>query len=82
MRLADDLSCAELVELVTAYLDGSLTPHDSTRFEQHINTCEGCSNHLAQMRRTIETVGRLAPESLDGDAERDLLAAFRTWKQP
>lgn len=80
MRLADDLSCVELVELVTSYLEGRLSPAESTRFEEHVNLCQGCANHLAQMRRTIEAVGRLEPESLHEDAERDLLQAFRAWK--
>ena len=80
MRLADDLSCAELVELVTRYLDGALPDDEATRFEEHLAVCEGCSNHLSQMRATVRAVGRLTESDLDEGAAADLLAAFRSWK--
>jgi anti-sigma factor RsiW len=76
----NELSCKELVELVTEYLEGALPPNERLRFEQHVQACEGCSAHLGQMRRTIELLGQLSEEALSPAAERELLAAFRTWK--
>lgn len=74
------LTCEELVELVTEYLEGALAPADATRFEEHVMTCPPCNSHLDQMRRTIETVGRLKADNLEPSVEHDLLEAFRTWK--
>ena len=59
MKLADDLTCAELVELVTGYLDGALSARDRERFEEHLVLCRGCDIHLSQMRATLGAVGRL-----------------------
>jgi anti-sigma factor RsiW len=73
------LSCRELVELVTAYLEGALAPEDAARFEQHISGCDGCSAYLEQMRATIRLAGRLTPEAVPPEAERALLSAFRSW---
>lgn len=75
------MTCKELVELVTEYLEGSLPAEDLARFEEHVVSCPPCHVHLRQMRQTIETVGRIPEESLSSDAEHDLLEAFRSWKR-
>ena len=77
MRLAEDLSCAELVELVTDYLEGALAERDRERFEEHIVFCAGCENYLEQMRATIRLAGRIEPESLSPELCDELAAAFR-----
>lgn len=76
----EQLSCRELVELVTDYLEGALSDSDRQRFEAHIGLCDGCNVYLEQMRQTIELVGRLPPESVSPEAERRLLEAFRGWR--
>jgi anti-sigma factor RsiW len=76
-----DLTCQELVELVTEYLENALPPHDRDRFEEHLTTCPPCQSHLTQVRETIRIVGSLSTESLSAQAERDLLQAFRGWKR-
>lgn len=81
MKLEDDLTCKELVELVTAYHEGALCARDRQRFEEHVVFCDGCASYLDGMRRTIEVTGRLTEEDLLPEMERDLLAAFRDWRR-
>jgi predicted anti-sigma-YlaC factor YlaD len=81
LKLSEDLTCAELVELVTDYLEGGLVARDRERFEEHIVFCRGCSNHFEQMRATIVLTGRLTVEEVTPEAEAGLLAAFRGWKE-
>ena len=81
MKLSDDLTCAELVELVTDYFEGALSARDRERFEQHVVFCGGCSNYLDQMRRTVELTGRLTEADVSPEARDALLASFRTWKE-
>jgi anti-sigma factor RsiW len=76
----EQLSCQELVELVTDYLEGALSEEERLRFEDHIGRCGACTIYLEQMRQTITLLGHLAPESLAPDAERELLEAFRGWR--
>ena len=76
----EQLSCRELVELVTDYLEGALSEEERLRFDEHIGICEGCRIYLEQMRQTIVVAGRLSEESLAPDAERELLDAFRGWR--
>ena len=80
MRLADDLTCKELVELVTGYLDGALDEHDKERFEEHLVICRGCDVHLSQMRATLGVVGRLTEDDVGPGSAGTLLEVFRTWK--
>ena len=76
----EQLSCQELVELVTDYLEGALSPGEAARFDDHIGRCTGCAAYLEQIRQTIALTGRLTPESLSPEAERELLEAFRGWR--
>jgi hypothetical protein len=76
----EQLSCQELVELVTDYLEGALSEDDRARFERHISPCDGCRIYVEQMRQTIEVVGRLSVDALTPEAERDLLEAFSGWR--
>ena len=79
MRLDRELSCAKLVELVTDYLEQSLTVRDAERFEEHIVFCDGCSTYLEQMRATIAVSGRLREREVPTELEERLLEAFRGW---
>lgn len=74
------LSCKEVVELVTAYLEGALSRRDRKRFERHIAGCDACTAYLEQMRITIRTVGTITEDDLSPETKGELVAAFRTWK--
>jgi anti-sigma factor RsiW len=74
------LSCKELVELVTDYLEGALDEATRTRFEEHIATCDGCTEYVEQMRETIRLVGHVDETQLSPQARTKLLAAFDDWK--
>ena len=75
------LSCQELVELVTDYLEGALDERDRRAFDAHLAACEGCTEYLEQMRTTIRLVGTLTPNDLTQTAETVLLQAFQDWKR-
>ncbi|HYX75733.1 MAG TPA: zf-HC2 domain-containing protein [Gaiellaceae bacterium] len=79
-RTLEQLSCQELVELVTDYLEGALSAADESRFEAHISTCDGCNVYLEQFRQTIRLTGTLSVGELSPEAERALLDALRGWR--
>jgi anti-sigma factor RsiW len=79
--LANDVACQELVETVTAYLEGMLSAAERASFEAHLAACAGCRTYLDQMRRTIAAVGTLSEDSLSLSDRERLLGLFRTWKQ-
>jgi len=82
MRLDRELTCAQLVELVTDYLEQSLPVRDMERFEEHLAFCGGCAAYLEQMRTTIVVAGRLRERDLPPELEEQLLEAFRGWSTP
>ncbi len=75
-----NLTCEELVELVTDYLDGAMDRDTEGRFVLHATSCQGCETYLAQFRETVSAIGSLPPESLDPKIRHDLLTAFRGWR--
>lgn len=79
MRLDRELTCAEVVEVITDYLERRMPAHDRERFEEHLSFCDGCATYLEQMRATIAATGRLRLEDFPTSLEERLLSAFRDW---
>jgi len=73
------IACQELVELVTAYLDGALTRADRARFEAHLDGCEDCTAYVQQFEQAIRAL-EATPGEEPAPAEVDaLLTVFRGW---
>ena len=73
----DELVCAEVVELVSDYLDGSLPEPEARRVAEHLDACPGCEAYFEQVRATTEGLGRVPPDTLPRDVRANLLDAFR-----
>lgn len=74
------MSCKELVEVVSDYLEGTMDAGDCLRFETHLLECPYCVTYLDQMRETIAALGELTEESISAEARGELLEAFRGWR--
>ncbi len=75
-----DLSCRELVELVTDYVEDALPTAERERFEAHLADCEGCDAYVEQVRATIRVAGRAA--ALEEPPETaTLLLMFREFRR-
>ncbi|MET0235127.1 MAG: zf-HC2 domain-containing protein [Kibdelosporangium sp.] len=72
-----DLSCAELVELVTDFLEGTLDHDTEGRFVEHLGWCDGCGPYLEQIRQTVNALGELPDETVSSEVRDALLDAFR-----
>jgi anti-sigma factor RsiW len=79
-RRERDLVCQQAVELVTDYIEGSLSRADRRRFEAHLSSCPHCTAYLAQMRSTIELTGRLRSEDLPSQVSEELLGLYAQWR--
>jgi predicted anti-sigma-YlaC factor YlaD len=80
--MAEHVTCQEVVELVSDYLDQALSAEEASLFEQHVNFCDGCDWYLDQMRSTVATVGRVTEQDVPDETREKLLAAFREWRRP
>jgi anti-sigma factor RsiW len=72
-----EISCQEIVELVTEYLEDTLPRGERRAFEEHLAGCPHCTNYLDQMRETMQLTGRLTEEALEPELRTKLLEAFR-----
>jgi predicted anti-sigma-YlaC factor YlaD len=77
---SDELTCREVVEIVTDYLEGALSPEDHVRFDAHLSGCDGCTSYLDQMRETIRLTGMLTEDQIPEAQRERLRLAFRDWK--
>ena len=74
------LVCRDAVALMGDYLDGRLSQRDVERLEGHLSACPHCSEYLAQLRVTIDALGRAEPEALTDDALDELVSVYRQWR--
>jgi anti-sigma factor RsiW len=75
-----DLVCQQAVELVTDYLEGSLSRRDRRRLERHLKACPNCSAYLEQIKTTIRLTGMVEPDDLSPEARADLSDLYRRWR--
>jgi anti-sigma factor RsiW len=75
------MTCRELVEWITEYLEGAMSRDERLKFEQHVAACPGCTEYLTQLRETIRLTGRLPREAIPSDTRNSLLRAFRELNQ-
>lgn len=73
------LTCHEVVEILTDYLEGALAAEDRRRVEDHLAICDGCTNYLEQLRDTIRLTGMIDEEQIPDEQKHRLLEAFRGW---
>jgi predicted anti-sigma-YlaC factor YlaD len=75
------LTCREMVELVTEYIEGTMPLRLRAIFEAHLSVCPGCTAYLDQMRQTIRVLGKLTEEAIAPQVRDELLKAFQDWKR-
>jgi anti-sigma factor RsiW len=74
------ITCREMVELVTDYLEDAMDADRRARFEEHLSACDGCTRYVDQMRETIRLAGLLPEERIPAEGRDALLGAFRGWR--
>jgi anti-sigma factor RsiW len=76
-RTAEELTCQELVELVTDYLEGVLDPSRLAALDAHLAACDGCDTYVEQMRQTVAALRGLGDgETLFPQTRETVLAAL------
>jgi len=63
MKPSAEMTCHELVERVTAYLEGALSSQERGRFEAHQRGCSNCQAHVSQVRLVVSALGQLQPSA-------------------
>ncbi len=74
------LTCHEVIELLSNYIEGVLSADDHRRVDDHLALCDGCATYLDQMREAIRLTGMVTEEQVPEDEKAALLTAFRDWR--
>jgi anti-sigma factor RsiW len=74
------LTCHEVIELLSNYIEGALSADEHHRVDEHLALCDGCATYLEQMREAIRLSGMVSEEQVPDDEKTALLAAFRDWR--
>jgi predicted anti-sigma-YlaC factor YlaD len=72
-----DLTCREVVEQVTEYLDHALAIEVRNRLEQHLLICSPCVAFVDQHRSMLRVLGTLAASEPAATSKTQALALFR-----
>lgn len=75
------LTCQEVTELVTDYLEGRQPLMQRVRFQLHLGVCRHCRAYLGQMRFTLSTLHQLPADSAPPAMPPELLERLRSWKK-
>lgn len=75
-----EIPCQQVVELISDYLEGALPARERRRLEAHLAGCPHCTAYLAQMRETLRLTGRLVPEDLSPEMQREFSDVYRRWR--
>ncbi len=71
------LSCKELTELVTNYLEENLPWRERLRVQVHLWMCRHCGRYVDQMRTVIGLLRRLPAEPVSPKLIETMLPQFR-----
>ena len=75
------MTCKELIQLVSDYIDGNLSPEEAERFDMHLAECNGCTAYVEQFRETVRLAGTLREEDVSPAARDTLIEAFAEWRR-
>jgi predicted anti-sigma-YlaC factor YlaD len=73
---ADEVTCQQFVELITDYLEGTLTTRTQSHIEEHLVMCDWCVTYLEQMDAMIASLAALG-ETRSAELPDALLSALR-----
>lgn len=76
--MARVLSCAEVVELLTAYLDDALPRRRRRAVLRHLTGCVDCTRLLRQLQDVVRRLGALQEPGLHPRTRLAILTAFRS----
>jgi hypothetical protein len=74
---SEHITCQELVEVVTDYLEDALSADDAVLVEQHVNFCQGCEWYVDEVRHSVAAGGQLKEDHVPKSTIDVLIAAFR-----
>ena len=73
------LTCKQLTEVVTDYLEGRMPFGQRVSFHMHVGMCRHCRAYLRSMSMTMKALGKLPDVSPPPEVRDELLRRFDSW---
>jgi anti-sigma factor RsiW len=73
------LTCQELVELITDYVEGALDKQRYSEVARHLSECDDCLRYVAQLQQTERVLATMPAPALSDHDRAALIAAYRDW---
>jgi anti-sigma factor RsiW len=73
------LTCQQLVELITDYVEGALDEQRHADVVRHLSECDDCLRYVAQLQQTERVLASIQAPTLSSDDRAALIAAYRDW---
>ena len=77
MIIDGQMTCAELVEVVTDWMEGELDDDTRALVEEHLVVCGPCGVYVTQIRQAVDAMRRLDTETPAPEVRDELLRLFR-----
>ena len=74
------VSCSEIAELATDYLEGSLPLGKRLDYWFHTFICPSCKVYFEQIRETVRKLGSLRRDDVSTATRDELTEIFRNWR--
>ena len=73
------LTCQELVELITDYIEGALDAERHAEVARHLSDCDDCLRYVSQLQQTGRVLAALPVDNLSVQDGAALVATYREW---
>ena len=73
------LSCRQITELVSDYIEGSLPGLVRARFLLHLGLCRNCRRYLRQLKIAVLLTGKLPEEAVPAPMMEELRRRLAGW---
>jgi predicted anti-sigma-YlaC factor YlaD len=78
------LSCRQITDLITDYLEGRMGFSTRMKFHAHMAMCRRCREYLEQVKMVVLSLGRLPRHeeipAMSDETCNEMLRTFREWK--
>lgn len=71
------MNCAEVLDVVSEALDGTLVEEVRLQFDEHLGECLACRTYVEQLRLSVEALKRVPKRGKPNPRQAELIEEYR-----
>jgi predicted anti-sigma-YlaC factor YlaD len=71
------MNCAEVLDVVSEALDGTLVEEVQKQFDEHLGECFACRTYVEQLRVSVEALKRIPKQGKPNPRQAELIEEYR-----